>query len=590
MATAVEKWVEKQAELLQPRNIYWCDGSEGEARRLIEVGSQEEKIEEQNIFLELNQKLWPKAYLHRSHPTDVARTEQLTYVCHSDRETTGPNNNWMQPEEAKKLLTKLSRGAMRGRTMYVLPYMMGHPDSPYAKACIQITDVSYVAVSMRVMTRLGKRILEKIGSSENFVKGIHTVGDFNPSRRYIMHFPEEDLVWSVGSGYGGNALLGKKCFSLRIASWLGRKYGWLAEHMMIIGVEDIHGQVTYIAGAFPSACGKTNFAMLESALPEYRVWTVGDDIAWLNIGPDGRLYAINPEFGFFGVAPGTSMKTNPNMMRTIRNSNYYPTIFTNVGLDVDTMSPWWEGLEGPIPSHMVDWQGRPWRPGLGTPAAHPNSRFTVSVYNCPTLSKEYDNPLGVPISAIMFGGRRTRLIPLITEAFSWEHGVFMGARTGSETTAAAAGQVGVLRRDPMAMLPFCGYNMGDYFRHWINLGKLMTHPPRIYSINAFRRNERGEFLWPGFGENIRIIKWIIERINGRAGAQETALGLIPGENDLDLRGLNLPPENLEELFRIEPEEWKQEIQDIKKFLDRFGRHIPYEIWQEYERLKGGLGY
>ncbi len=590
MATAVEKWVEKQAELLQPRNIYWCDGSEGEARRLIEVGSREETIEEQNIFLELNQKLWPKAYLHRSHPTDVARTEQLTYVCHSDRETTGPNNNWMQPDEAKKLLTKLSRGAMRGRTMYVLPYMMGHPDSPYAKACIQITDVSYVAVSMRIMTRLGKRILEKIGSSENFVKGIHTVGDFNPNRRYIMHFPEEDLVWSVGSGYGGNALLGKKCFSLRIASWLGRKYGWLAEHMMIIGVEDIHGQVTYIAGAFPSACGKTNFAMLESALPEYRVWTVGDDIAWLNIGPDGRLYAINPEFGFFGVAPGTSMKTNPNMMRTIRNSNYYPTIFTNVALDLDNMSPWWEGLEGPIPPHMVDWQGKPWRPGLGTPAAHPNSRFTVSVYNCPTLSKEYDNPFGVPISAIMFGGRRTRLIPLITEAFSWDHGVFMGARTGSETTAAAAGQVGVLRRDPMAMLPFCGYNMGDYFRHWINLGKLMTHPPRIYSINAFRRNERGEFLWPGFGENIRIIKWIIERVNGRAGAQEAALGLIPGENDLDLRGLNLPPENRAELFRLEPAEWKQELQDIKKFLDQFGHHIPYEIWQEYERLKKDLGY
>ncbi|HUU39004.1 MAG TPA: phosphoenolpyruvate carboxykinase (GTP), partial [Candidatus Desulfaltia sp.] len=464
MATPLEKWVDEQARLFEPKHVYWCDGSEGEARRIMEMGMREEKIEQHDIFLKLNQKNWPKAYLHRSHPTDVARTEHLTYVCHSDREATGPNNNWMHPKDARELMTKLSRGAMRGKTMYVLPYMMGHPDSPYAKACVQLTDVSYVAISMRIMTRLGKRILAKIGKSENFVRGLHSVSDFDPNKRYITHFPEDSLVWSIGSGYGGNALLGKKCFSLRIASWLGYKQGWLAEHMVIIGIEDLRGNVTYITAAMPSACGKTNLAMLESALPEYKVWTLGDDIAWLNIGPDGRLYAINPESGFFGVAPGTSMKTNPNMIRTLKNSDFYPTLFTNVALNTDTNEPWWEGLDGKPPEHLLDWQGRPWDPAQNTKAAHPNSRFTVSIYNCPTLSREYDNPQGVPISAIILGGRRSKLIPLVTEAFNWDHGVFMGVRMGSETTAAAAGKVGLLRRDPMAMLPFCGYNMGNYFR------------------------------------------------------------------------------------------------------------------------------
>ena len=588
MATPLEKWVDEQARLFEPKHVYWCDGSEGEARRIIEMGMKEERIGRHDIFRELNHARWPQAYLHWSHPTDVARTEQLTFVCHSDREATGPNNNWKDPKDAKELMTKLSRGAMRGKTMYVLPYMMGHPDSPYAKACVQVTDVSYVAVSMRIMTRLGKRIVNKIGESDNFVKGIHSVADFDPNKRYIMHFPEEGLVWSIGSGYGGNALLGKKCFSLRIASWLGYKQGWLAEHMVIIGVEDLHGNVTYITAAMPSACGKTNLAMLESALPEYKVYTIGDDIAWLNIGPDGRLWAINPEAGFFGVAPGTSMKTNPNMIRTLKNSNYYPTIFTNVGLNTETNEPWWEGLDGPVPERMLDWQGQPWDRSKTTKAAHPNSRFTVSLTNCPTLSKEYDNPKGVPISAIILGGRRSHLIPLITESFNWEHGVFMGARMGSETTAAAAGKVGVLRRDPMAMLPFCGYNMGLYFRHWINMGRLMTRPPRIYAMNAFRVDERGRFLWPGFGENIRILKWIIDRVNGKTGAKETPLGLVPDINTFPVDGIDVPRSDLQKLFEVRPGEWQGEVEDIKSFLDRFGSQIPYEIRNDFNQLSSRL--
>jgi phosphoenolpyruvate carboxykinase (GTP) len=584
MVTPVEKWIEEQARLFEPKNICWCDGSEGEARRLIEMGMREEKIGAHDIFRELNQKNWPKSYLHRSHPTDVARTEKLTFVCPSEKDQAGPNNNWMAPKEAKALMTKLSRGAMRGKTMYVLPYMMGHPDSPYARACVQVTDVSYVAVSMRIMTRMGKHVLDKIGSRETFVKGVHSVGDFDPEKRFIMHFPEEGLVWSVGSGYGGNALLGKKCFALRIASWLGLKQGWLAEHMVIMGIEDLHGQVTYITAAMPSACGKTNLAMLESALPEYKVTTIGDDIAWLNIGPDGRLCAINPEAGFFGVAPGTSMKSNPNMVRTLKGSDFYPTLFTNVALNTDTNEPWWEGLDGSVPEHLLDWQGNPWSPSMGTKAAQPNSRFTVSLYNCPTLSKEFDNPQGVPISAIILGGRRSRLIPLVAEAFDWDHGVFFGARMGSETTAAAAGKVGVLRRDPFAMLPFCGYNMGDYFRHWINMGKLISRPPKIFSMNAFRVDENGKFMWPGFGDNIRVLKWVLDRVHGRVGARETPIGLVPKVEDINSYGLDVPADDLKKLFEFKPDEWGPELEDIKKFLDGFGRHVPYEIRQKYEDL------
>ncbi|MBM3249175.1 MAG: phosphoenolpyruvate carboxykinase (GTP) [Candidatus Omnitrophica bacterium] len=584
----VQQWVNETANMCKPDKIVWCDGSEEEARKLIEIGMKEEKIENNPIFQELNQKNWPNAYYHRSHPTDVARTEHLTYVCHPDKEIAGPNNNWMDPKEAKELLTKLSDGCMRGKTMYVLPYMMGHPDSPYAKACIQITDVSYVAISMRIMTRMSNEVLEKIGDSDNFVKGLHSVGDFDPDKRFIMHFPDEHLVWSIGSGYGGNALLGKKCFSLRIASWLGYQEGWLAEHMVIVGIEDPKGKITYVTVAMPSACGKTNLAMLESTLPGYKVWTLGDDIAWLNIGSDGRLYAINPETGLFGVAPGTSMKTNPNMLKTLKGEKFYPTLFTNTALNTDTNEPWWEGLDGPVPKNLIDWQGKSWNSPQDTKAAHPNSRFTVSIYNSPALSKEFDNPKGVPISAIILGGKRTQLIPLVVETFNWQHGVFMGARAGSETTAAAIHKVGVLRRDPMAMLPFCGYNMGDYFRHWLNIGKKLTHPPKIFTVNWFRVDDNGGFIWPGFGENIRVLKWIVDRVNNNVSAKSTPLGLFPNLKDLNCEGLNIPQDKLEKLFEIKPQEWQAELEDIKKFLDQFGNRLPLEIRQEFEKLADRL--
>jgi len=584
MSTPLERWVEEQARLTKPDKIYWCDGSEEEAHRLIEIGMQEEKIGDYPIFHELNQKTWPNAYFHRSHPTDVARTEHLTYVCHPDKDLAGPNNNWMDPSEAKQMMTKLSDGCMRGKTMYVLPYMMGHPDSPYAKACVQLTDVSYVAVSMRIMTRLGKNVLDKIGSQDNFVKGLHSVGDFDPNKRFIMHFPDEHLVWSIGSGYGGNALLGKKCFSLRIASWLGLKEGWLAEHMVIIGIEDPEGNVTYVTAALPSACGKTNLAMLESALPGYKVWTLGDDIAWLNIGPDGRLWAINPEVGLFGVAPGTSIKTNPNMLRSLKKGTFYPTLFTNTGLNVDTNEPWWEGMDGPVPENLLDWQGKPWDKASGTKAAHPNSRFTVSISHSPTLSPEFNNPKGVPISAIIFGGRRTQLVPLVVEAINWRHGVFLGARMGSETTAAAIHQVGVLRRDPMAMLPFCGYNMGDYFGHWLNTGNRLTKPPKIFTVNWFRLDDEGEFIWPGFGENIRVLKWIVDRVNNKIGAKETPVGLVPELKDLNLDGLDIPKDKLAKLFEVKIEEWGPEIEDIRKFFETFGKRLPWEMWDEFNVL------
>ncbi len=588
MSTPLEKWVEKQAELTSPKRIYWCNGSEKEAREIVEIGMREEKINDEPIFTELNQKTWPNAYYHRSHPTDVARTEQLTFVCHPDKETAGPNNNWMHPDEAKKKLTKLSDGCMKGRTMYVLPYMMGHPDSPYAKACVQITDVSYVAVSMRIMTRLGSEVVKKIGNSENFVKGLHSVGDFDPNKRFIMHFPDESFVWSIGSGYGGNALLGKKCFSLRLASCLGLKEGWLAEHMVIMGIEDPQGKITYIAAALPSACGKTNLAMLQSALPGYKVWTIGDDIAWLNIGPDGRLWAINPETGYFGVAPGTALKTNPNMIKTLKAGKFFPTLFTNTGFDLDKNEPWWEGLDGAVPENMIDWQGNKWSPDVGTKAAHPNSRFTVSVYNSSTLSKEFDNPKGVPISAIIFGGKRTQLIPLVVESFNWQNGVFMGARMGSETTAAAIGLKAGVRRDPMAMLPFCGYNMGDYFRHWLDVGKKLSNPPKIFSVNWFRCDENGSFIWPGFGDNIRVLKWIIARVNNKAKAVPTPVGLVPDLDDMDTSGLNIPRENLEKLFEVKIADWKNELDDTEKFFKQFGKKLPPELESELAELSKNL--
>ncbi|MFH1189876.1 MAG: phosphoenolpyruvate carboxykinase (GTP) [Candidatus Omnitrophota bacterium] len=589
MATPLEKWVDEVAKLTKPDRIYWCDGSEEEARRLIEIGIKEENIAGSPVFRELNRKTFPNSYYHRSHPTDVARTEHLTFVCHTDKETAGANNNWMDPKEAREKMTKLSDGCMRGRTMYVLPYMMGHPQSPYAKACIQLTDISYVAVSMRIMTRMSRYSIAKIGSSDDFVKGIHSVGDFDPEKRFVMHFPDEHLVWSIGSGYGGNALLGKKCFSLRIASWLGKQEGWLAEHMVILGIQDPAGRTTYITAALPSACGKTNLAMLESALPGYKIWTLGDDIAWLNVGSDGRLWAINPETGFFGVAPGTSMKTNPNMMRTLLKGAFLPTLFTNTALNADTNEPWWEGLNGEPPENLIDWLGNKFDPSSGAKAAHPNSRFTVSASQCPNLSKEFENPRGVPISAILFGGRRAHAVPLVTESKSWQHGVFIGALMGSETTAAASHKEGVLRRDPMAMLPFCGYNMGDYFGHWLDMGKRMTRPPKIFSINWFRTDDEGRFIWPGFGDNIRVLEWVIDRVNKKVDAKDTPIGYLPDIGDLDLKGLSISKDSIKRLFTVDPGEWQKEARDAEAFFDKFGSRIPKALTEELKELKAKLG-
>ncbi len=588
MSTYMEKWVEEQAKLTKPDKIHWMDGSEEEAKALIEIGLTKEKISGNFTFTKLNNKIYPNSFFHRSHPTDVARTEHLTYVCVPNKEDAGPNNNWMPAEEAKAKLMPLYDGCMKGRTMYVIPYVMGHPDSPYSKPCIQLTDSVYVAVSMRIMTRVGKEAIARIGNSPEFVKGLHSIGDLNPERRWIMHFPEEGLVMSIGSGYGGNALLGKKCFALRIGSYLGRKEGWLAEHMIIIGVETPEGKVHYFLGAFPSACGKTNLALLDPVLKGYKVWTIGDDIAWINVGPDGRLYAINPEKGFFGVAPGTGYNTNPIMMDTLKNNKYFPTLFTNTAIDRDSNTPWWEGVSDGIPKNLTDWHGNNFDPSLGKPAAHPNSRFTVSIYNCPTLSKEYDNPKGVPISGIIFGGRRKTNIPLVTESLGWEHGVFSASIMGSETTSAATGASGVVRRDPMAMLPFCGYNMGDYFAHWLSFKKRAKLLPKIFMVNWFRKDKDGKFLWPGFRDNSRVIKWMIDRIENKAQADETPLGLMPKHGGLDLTGLDITKGAMDELFSIDKNSWKDEIKDIEKFYSGFGDRIPAELSSELKKLKGSL--
>ena len=589
MSTAVEQWVEEQAKLTKPDKIYWIRGNEQEMRELIKIGMEKETTGPHRTFRELNHEAFANSYLHRSHPNDVARTEQLTFVCPPNKEDAGPNNNWMEPKEAKEKVSAIFDGCMKGRTMYVIPYMMGHPDSPYAKPCIQLTDSVYVAVSMYIMTRAGDATLKRIGASDKFVKGLHSVADLNPERRYVMHFPQDDLVMSIGSGYGGNALLGKKCFSLRIASNQGYKEGWLAEHMIIMGVEEKKTrEIMYFLGSFPSACGKTNLAMIDPVLEGYNVTTLGDDIAWINVGPDGRLYAINPESGFFGVAPGTSDKTNPQMMKTLKADKWFPTLFTNTGLDTDTNGPWWEGLTETPPAHLLDWQGNAWDPAGGKVVAHPNSRFTVHAYNCPTLSKEFDNPKGVPISGILFGGRRSNTVPLVCESFDWTHGVFKASSLGSETTTAAAGQVGVVRRDPMAMLPFCGYNMADYFRHWMNVGSRLANPPKIFFVNWFRKDEKGRFIWPGFGDNFRVIKWMMDRISGKAQADKTPIGFIPRIADLDLTGLAISKETMEGLFEIKSDEWKQEIQGIEAFYAQFGGRIPKELTDHLTTLKNSL--
>ncbi len=574
MSTPLEKWVEEVARTTQPQRIMWCDGSDREWQETME------QLLREGQTLRLNPATYPNCYLHRSNPSDVARTEQVTFICARNKSDAGPTNNWMAPGEAKQQVGALFEGAMAGRTMYVIPYIMGPVDSPISKTGVEITDSAYVVASMRIMARMGKVALDRIGNSNDFVPGLHSLGDLSPQRRFILQFPEEKLIWSIGSGYGGNALLGKKCFALRIASWMAREQGWMAEHMLILGLEDPSGKVTYMAAAFPSACGKTNLAMMVSALEDqgYRVWTVGDDIAWMQIGSDGYLRAINPESGFFGVAPGTGTQTNPNVMAALRKNS----IFTNVGV-TPAQEPWWEGMDVVPPAGLIDWKGQPWKAGAG-PAAHPNSRYTVPAHQAPSISPHWQDPAGVPISAFIFGGRRARVAPLVYESFDWQHGVFVGATMASETTAAATGAVGVTRRDPMAMLPFCGYNMADYLWHWLEMGKRIPHPPKIFHVNWFRKDSNGAFLWPGFGENVRVLKWILERVEGKGKAAETPIGWVPTPDALTLDGLDISQSAMTELLRVDADDWTTELQDTRKFLKQFGERLPSELHEEHDRL------
>jgi phosphoenolpyruvate carboxykinase (GTP) len=574
VAIPLETWVEEAAKLAKPARVIYCDGSEAEYQRMIA------EMLRSGDSLALNEKTFPNCYLHRSSPNDVARTEHLTFMCSPEKEEAGPTNNWMDPGEAKRKVGALLDGAMHGRTMYVVPYVMGPANSPISKVGVEVTDSPYVVASMRIMSRMGRVAQDRLGASSEFVPGLHSLGDLDPLRRYIVHFPQEKLIWSVGSGYGGNALLGKKCFALRIASVMAREEGWMAEHMLILGLESPGGKVTYMGAAFPSACGKTNLAMMVSALEGqgYRVWTVGDDIAWMKIGEDGYLHAINPEAGFFGVAPGTGMKTNQNVMGALRKN----TLFTNVALTSER-EPWWEGIGSDAPLGLVNWKGEAWDPSTGT-AAHPNARYTVPARQSPSISPHWEAPEGVPISVFIFGGRRARVAPLVYESFDWQHGVFVGATMASETTAAATGDVGVRRRDPMAMLPFCGYNMADYFAHWLEMGKKIPKPPKIFHVNWFRKGADGKFLWPGYGENVRVLKWILERVEGRGTAQETPIGYVPARNGLTLDGIKVSDEALKELLRVNPEDWDAEMDDSKQFLAKFGGRLPRQISEEHEKL------
>ena len=574
MSTPLERWVDETAKLTKPDRVVFCDGSEAEYQGMIA-----EMLRGGDSYA-LNDKSYPNCYLHRSSANDVARTEHLTFICAPTKDDAGPTNNWMDPEAAKRKVGALFDGAMRKRTMYVVPYIMGPVKSPISKVGVEVTDSAYVVASMRIMSRMGKAAMERIGSSSDFVPGLHSLGDLDPTRRYILHFPQEKLIWSVGSGYGGNALLGKKCLALRIASVMAREQGWMAEHMLILGLESPGGKVTYMGAAFPSACGKTNLAMMVSALESqgYKAWTVGDDIAWMQIAPDGYLHAINPEAGFFGVAPGTGMKTNPNVMGALRKN----TLFTNVAMTPER-EPWWEGIGGEAPTGLINWKGEKWDPSKG-PAAHPNSRYTVPARQSPSISPKWEAPEGVPISAFIFGGRRTRLAPLVYESLDWQHGVFVGATMASETTAAATGDVGITRRDPMAMLPFCGYNMADYFGHWLEMGKKIPKPPKIFHVNWFRKGADGKFLWPGYGENVRVLKWILERVEGQGAAQETPIGYVPAMNGLTLDGLKISNEVLNELLRVNPQDWESEIGDTKDFFAKFGNRLPREIREEHEEL------
>jgi phosphoenolpyruvate carboxykinase (GTP) len=571
--TPAEGWVDEVARTTRPDRVVWCDGSETENLRLVE------SMVADGTLLPLHPQAAPGSTLHRSHPSDVARTEHLTFIASRRQEDAGPTNNWMAPADAKAKLGPLFDGVMKGRTMYVVPYVMGPLGSPFSKVGIEVTDSPYVVASMRIMTRMGTAALAQLGGSEEFVPGLHSTGDLSPDRRYIVHYPEERLIWSIGSGYGGNALLGKKCFALRIASTMARDQGWMAEHMLILELTLPDGEVHYIGAAFPSACGKTNLAMLQSPFEAQgcRVRTIGDDIAWLRPGPDGRLWAVNPEAGFFGVVPGTGPDTNPIALETISHD----TIFTNVAVTPDGI-PWWEGKDKHPPADLLDWQGKPWdRTGK---AAHPNSRFTAPARQCPTMSPRWEDPQGVPLSAIVFGGRRARVAPLVFQSRDWDHGVFVGATMGSETTAAATGQVGVVRRDPMAMLPFCGYNMGDYFAHWLKMGRSVANPPAIFHVNWFRTDKTGRFVWPGFGQNLRVLLWMIDRVKGRGKATETPVGLVPTADALNLDGLDLSRADAETLLTVDRDEWAAEVPEIRQFFERFGDRLPESLGQSLDAL------
>ena len=569
----LNNWIKEMAAMCKPERIVWIDGSETQKKIL------EKEALSAGEIIQLNQEKLPGCFFHRSAKDDVARTEHLTFICAKKKQTVGPNNNWMSPRAGYAKARAIFKGAMQGRTMYVIPFSMGPVGSSFSKIGVELTDSIYVVLNMLIMTRVGSVVLERLGQDGEFTKCLHSKAELDINKRLILHFPEDNTIWSVGSGYGGNVLLGKKCLSLRIASYIGRRESWLAEHMLIMGIESPNGHIEYIAAAFPSACGKTNLAMLIP--PEglkrkgYRVWTVGDDIAWMRVDSDGALWAINPESGFFGVAPGTNSKTNPNMVRTIQKN----TIYTNVLLRPDR-TVWWEGADGEVPESGIDWQGRLWNPGMKDEqgnvikGAHPNSRFTTPIVNCPSASFRIEQHHGVPISAIVFGGRRAHLAPLVYEAFNWQHGVFVGAAMASETTAAQAGKVGQVRRDPMAMLPFCGYNMAEYFRHWLNMGKGMSKPPRIFHVNWFRTANQGEFLWPGYGENLRVLEWILDRCNNKAEAIKTPIGYLPRPQDIDMTGLKLSENALEQLLAIDNKEWLKELDLIKEFFSQFKKTCP----------------
>jgi phosphoenolpyruvate carboxykinase (GTP) len=588
----INSWVSEVAELTQPDRVHWCTGSDEEWTALTEA------LVESGTFVRLDPKIKPNSFWCATDPSDVARVEDRTFICSRDEADAGPTNNWMDPDEMKEVMTDLYRGCMRGRTMYVVPFVMGHAEADDPKFGVEITDSAYVVASMRVMARIGERILRRMEELDApFVPALHSVGHpLEPGEqdvpwpcsqtKYISHFPEDRAIWSYGSGYGGNSLLGKKCYALRIASVIARDEGWLAEHMLILKLTSPENKRYYVAAAFPSACGKTNLAMLAPTIPGWKVETLGDDIAWMKVGEDGRLYAINPEYGFFGVAPGTNEKTNPNAIRTLEIGN---SVFTNVALR-DELDVWWEGMENE-PSHATSWKMQDWTPESEEKSSHPNSRYCTPIKQCPILAPEYDDPKGVPIDAILFGGRRKDTIPLVTEARDWVHGTFMGATLSSETTAAATGQVGVVRRDPMAMLPFIGYHGGDYFSHWIKVGKEndAAKLPRIFYVNWFRRDEDGGFLWPGFGENSRVLKWIVERIEGKASAVETPIGHVPTADSFDIDGLDTDRSELEAALKVDPEEWKGEIPQITEWFEKFGDKLPAVLWTELDGLKARLG-